>query len=215
MKLFLFFLLTLPVVFAQTESGIGNFHQVDREGQVFRGREPKKAVGELKDLGVTDVIIFKNDVRGEVAREKEDLKGLGIRHHHIPFLWKDLPSLPEACRQTVKALRIMKRVKRAGGKVFFHCTAGEDRTGLLAGIYRMLTDGLSKTSAFETEMCRHGYSDANPGKPAFVVSSIEKGLTPLFLEMARLVETGRLRQNTLEYAACDGIELVSTDLQCN
>lgn len=215
MKFFLFLALVFPFAHAQTEITIGNFHQVDREGQVFRGREPKKAVSELKDIGVTDVIIFKNDVRGEVAREKEELKELGIRYHHIPFLWKDLPSLPEACRQTVKALRIIKKVKSVGGKVFFHCTAGEDRTGLLAGVYKMLTSGFSRQVAFETEMCRHGYANANPGKPAFVVDSIERGLTPLFLEMSRLIETGRLNQKTLSYAACGEIELIPTDLQCH
>lgn len=215
MKYFILLTLFSQLALAQNILSIENSHQLDREGQIFRGREPKKLVHELKELGITDVIIFKNDVRGEVAKEKEELKTLGIRYHHIPFLWKDISSLKDACRQTVRALRIMKRVKEAGGKVFFHCTAGEDRTGLLAGLYRMLNDGYSSRNAFENEMCRNGYSDGNPGKPAFVVSAIEKGLTPLFLQMASAVESGRLGRETLSYAVCEKMEPLATDLKCN
>lgn len=214
MKIILLLTLLSGSVFAQNILSIENSHQVDRNGQIFRGREPKKLVHELKDLGITDVIIFKNEVRTEVTEEKVNLKNLGIRYHHIPFLWKDLTSLRDACRQTIRALRIMKRVKLAGGKVYFHCTAGEDRTGLLAGVYRMLEDGISGKQAFEGEMCRNGYADGNPGKPVYVVSAIEKGLTPLFLQLAESIEAGSLRMKDLSYGVCEGMTMKNTDITC-
>ncbi len=199
--------------FAQ-ELTIGNAFQVDQDGQVFRGREPKKLVTELAAIGITDVIIFKNDVRGEVEEEKKALKELKITSHHIPFRWKDYPSLIEACEQTIEALQIIRRVKKEQGKVFFHCTAGEDRTGALAGLYRMLSEGISQEEAFTKEMCERGYSDGNPKKPALVTGAIIKELTPLFVAMAAKVEAKETSLEKITKRFCEGLTFQPTTLKC-
>lgn len=90
---------------------IGNAHQVDKTGNVFRGKEPKALVDELAHIGITDVIIYKNEVKDEVTKEISELKRLGITSHHIPFRWKQYPSMVEACEQTVEALNIIHKVK--------------------------------------------------------------------------------------------------------
>lgn len=193
---------------------IPNSFQVDQEGQVFRGKEPKSLVKELPGIGITDVIIFKNEVKDEVKKEIEALNKLGIKPHHIPFRWKDYPSFVEACEQTVEALNIIYKVKRAGGKVFFHCTAGEDRTGMLAGIYRMLEENARKNEVFKNEMCARGYSDGNTHKPAYVTGAIQRGITPLFNALSAKVESGEWRLGRLTRKSCKDLVVEPTELKC-
>lgn len=216
MKNILFCLLfASSISFADDGLTIANSFQVDQTGHVYRGKEPKKAVIELAQIGITDVIIFKNDVRGEVIQEIAALKTLGINSHHIPFRWKEYPSMVEACEQTVDALNIIQTVKARNGKVFFHCTAGEDRTGMLAGLYRMLEERLSAQNVFATEMCARGFSDGNPHKPYMVSSAIQKELTPLFIALSSKVEKGEWRLGRLiSKASCKTIQVAPTNLKC-
>lgn len=194
---------------------IPNSHQVDKEGNVFRGRQPEKKVDELAHIGITDVIIFKNDVKGEVAKEITELNRLGIKSHHIPFRWKQYPSMQEACEQIVQAITIIRDVKKVNGKSFLHCTAGEDRTGTVMGLYRMMTEKMTQAQVFRSEMCPRGFSDGNPHKPKAVTSAIEAELTPLFVTLAGKVEKGELKINTLSKASCKNLQVVKTNLRCN
>jgi hypothetical protein len=207
-------ILTSLSSFAADGLTIGNSFEVGSSGHVFRGKEPKKLVSELKPFGITDVIIFKNDVRGEVVKEIAALDEIGIRSHHLPFRWKEFPSMVEACEQTVDALNIISRVQAANGKVFFHCTAGEDRTGMLAGILRMLEDNLSREETFREEMCARGYSDASSHKPYAVHSAIQKELTPLFIALAAKVERGEWRLGKISKKSCQGLVVAPTTLKC-
>lgn len=193
---------------------IPNSHQVDKEGRVFRGREPKKLVSELPGIGITDVLIFKNQVKTEVDTEIVALKALGIKSHHIAFRWKELESYEVACNQVIDALNLISKTKANGGSIFFHCTAGEDRTGLLAGLFRMLEEGLSTKAVFRSEMCARGYSDGNPHKPGLVHGAIQKELTPLFLSLAAKIEDGTLQQGKLSKSVCKTIKPEATTLKC-
>ncbi len=193
---------------------IPNAFVVDRAGTVLRGKEPRGKVDELPRVGVTDVIIFKNQVRDEVDREVSDLSALGLRAHPIPFRWKEFPSYEEACAQTVEALNLMERIARSGGRVFIHCTAGEDRTGMLAGLYRMVHERINRERAFREEMCARGYSDGNPQKPAVVTSAIQRELTPLFLALAQKVESGEWAPGRIQKKSCKNIVLRPTRLTC-
>lgn len=193
---------------------IANFHGVDQEGQLYRGREPKSRVSELPSVGITDVIIFKNDTRGEVVKEIQALKELGINSHHIPFRWKEYPSVSLACEQLIDAMTMMRDLRNQGGKVFFHCTAGEDRTGALAGLFRMMDEGLSSTEVFRDEMCERGFSDGNPHKPYVVTNAIQKELTPIFVAMARQIDKGYLSLNNLDKNICKTLKVYPTKLRC-
>lgn len=205
---------SLSSAFAVDGLSIPNSFQVDQQGQVFRGKEPKKLVSELAGIGITDVIIFKNEVKTEVTTEIAALKTLKIKSHHIPFRWKELESVEIACGQVVDALNLISKVKAKNGSVYFHCTAGEDRTGLLAGLYRMLEEDLPMTKVFKSEMCARGYSDGNPHKPAMVHSAIKKELTPLFIALAKKIEEGTLELGKIPKALCKNLQVEPTTLKC-
>lgn len=204
------FALALESPFESTVAGItiGNAHEVT--AGVLRGSEPAKKVGELKDFGVDEVIIFKSQTKTEVDDELAALKTLAIKSHHIPFKWKGLESPQVACEQLVQALQIIRRAQRANRTVFFHCTVGEDRTGMLAGLLSMEANGLSTEAAWKDEMCAHGYADGNPQKPWHVASAIHKELTPLFFALAAKIEAGE----KLSKASCAGLAPRPTTRTC-
>lgn len=180
--------LTSP--FASTVEGItiGNTHQVTQG--ILRGSQPGKKLTELAEHGIKEVIIFKSQTKNEVDQELAELKALGIKSHHIPFRWKELESVQIACEQTIKALQILRKAQKASRPLFFHCTVGEDRTGLLAGLWRMEQDNISMEEAWQSEMCERGYADGNHKKPWVVTKSIHQELTPLFLALAEKIESG-------------------------
>lgn len=214
MKTVAYVLLLLASFSSYATITIGNFHEVDQESSLYRGREPKTKVSQLAEIGITDVVIFKNDVRGEVYKEITALEELEINSHHIPFKWKEYPSVELACEQLIEAMTIMRDVRAAGGKVFFHCTAGEDRTGALAGLFRMLDEGLDRETVFEEEMCARGYSDGSSHKPWVVTSAIQKELTPIFIAIAKLIEQGELRLDSLDSRVCSRLKVYPTRLKC-
>jgi hypothetical protein len=173
---------------------LGNTHLVyEGEGKLIRGHEPAKKAEELKNIGVTDVVIFKTQNKNEVTNEIAALEGLGLaedRIHHVEMPWRDIKD-DGACRQTVAALNLLLGIGRTPGAVgYFHCSAGQDRTGLLAGLFRMTAEGWSAEKAFYSEMCNHGYGFGDVKRPANVSSAVETGLTPIFLQLASQIEGG-------------------------
>jgi hypothetical protein len=121
---------------------------------------------------------------------------------NIPFLWKDFPDFASPCRQTLQALRFLETQRKAGRKSLLHCTVGEDRTGYLAGIYRLLaTPSSDLQSIFHGELCERGYSSGNPLKPVTVTSAVDAGLTPLFRKLAFKIRSGELT-GAVEEEAC-------------
>lgn len=53
-------------------------------------------------------------------------------------------------------LDLAESVLEQGGTVLVHCTHGQDRTGLVVGIYRVLAEGFSKDAAY-AEMLEHNF----------------------------------------------------------
>jgi hypothetical protein len=196
--------------FPSTVSGLSipNAHLVEKgRGSVYRGMAPNGHVAELHDHGITDVLIFKENVGNDVNDEHAELQANGFpvaAHlqdpgvHQIPFLWDQVPSFANDCGQIVEALWLLEnRLHRKGTSVFFHCTVGEDRTGLLAGLFRMVNERLSTRETFDREMCPHGYEAGNPQKPDWVNTTIRKALTPVFLKVATLIEKHKLTTRML------------------
>lgn len=195
---------------------IPNAHVVaDGPGTLIRGMSPhaKNRVAALKRYGITDVLIFKQDTRGEVKRLMTTLARAGYPEAsvtNIPFEWRQIKSIEQACRYTVEALQILRRNHQTDGrKLYFHCTVGEDRTGYLAGLYRMLVQKIGPEKAWTDELCRYGYGAGDPTKPAEVIQKLDEGLTPLFWKMAGLIESRRLTLENLDRAACDDIQSVT------
>ena len=186
------------------------------QGVVIRASAPKQYLPQLKALGVTRVLIIKEEVREEVRTEIADLKALGYVTEgagsqviHIPYRWKDFVSFKEACLQTRQALtEILAAAQKKGEKLLFHCTFGQDRTGAVSGLYRMLKDRWELERTFHDELCENGYEGGNPLKPSSVNFAIEQELTPLFLSLAVAIQDGRWTADNLDPAICDqGAEL--------
>ncbi len=169
---------------------VKNFSAVTEENLILRGAQPLGKASALVEEGITRVLIFKNDTKGEVEREKKELKEAGLaahRIHHIPMEWKDI-DFEEACEHTLAALAILEKASAAQEKIFFHCTAGEDRTGMLAGLFRLKHEQVSLDQVYQEELCDKSYADGNPNKPRAVVEAIHQGLTPLFFALAEEIQ---------------------------
>lgn len=189
---------------------------IDEAQKIYRGRAPKTT--EMKKLvkkGITTVIIFKNQTKNEVDLEIEQLTAAGIdpaKIHNIPFLWKDIESEKLACEQVIEALNIMQKVSESeDDKVLFHCTVGEDRTGLLAGLMSQLLNQDDTASSFINHMCTKGYAGGNLNKPKHVSQAVDKYLTPLFYKISRLIEQGSLNMESLNKRVCRNIENINVD----
>ncbi len=186
-----------------------NSHFLDDSEKIIRGMAPNKYINDLLKLGVTDVLIFKNQVRSEVDKEIELLEQNGIENiYQIPFLWHDYPSYEETCAQTIEALKIIREIKQSSSRVlFYHCTVGEDRTGYLSAIWKLISSTESLEDVFQTQMCEKGYARGNPHKPEFVVKEVRNDLTPLFLAMTELVFQGKIRENYLSTRVCKNLNI--------
>lgn len=216
--------LALSSPFASEVPGltIPNSHSVStpafRENLVLRGQQPnRQQIQELAALGIRRVLIFKNDVKNEVAKEIQWLKEEGISGRQVlqvPFPWKDLHDFKAACEMTVEALNFLKASVENNEPVYFHCTVGEDRTGYLAGLYRVWNSSLSVEEIFHDELCEKGYEAGNPRKPfRQVVSKIRETLTPTFLRMAKILRDHRDRR--LTKAVCSqAADFVASAWQC-
>jgi hypothetical protein len=217
MKTLIFSLLMISCMsHAATLSGtvqglsIPNSHVVTESvtHQVYRGRAPtEKQMQELLALGVSQFVIFKNDVRGEVAQEIADLKRLGVPAKNIasiPFPWKDIQNFKEVCEMTITALQKIESATANGESIYFHCTAGEDRTGYLASLWTLWSGAkASARDSFKQDMCAHGYEAGNPHKPyRDVVAKIRETLTPTYLKMLVVLKQAREQNQELDLSMC-------------
>ncbi|MBC7713760.1 MAG: dual specificity protein phosphatase family protein [Rhizobacter sp.] len=181
---------TMPSTYFDTR--IPNSHQLSEN--VIRGMAPRnsKDMQRLLDLGVEKFLMFKIDTNGDVAKEISSLESMGVPAKNmlqLNFPWKDVTDFVPVCEMTVDALNFIKVSEDKNQKIYFHCTVGEDRTGYLAGLYRIYRGDNEMThEVFEHELCDHGYEAGNPNKGFNVVKAVRASLTPAFLGMVDLIE---------------------------
>ncbi len=189
---------------------IPNADEVGTSSKVYRGMAPREMVNELSDFGFTDILIFKRQTRTEVDEERQQLLNLGFkpeRIHYIPFNWKQYRSITQACEQTLQALSLLVQIKNSKDrKIYFHCTMGEDRTGHLAGLYRLLTEKTTIEEIYQDELCSHGFAEGNKQKPADIASLVNGELKGLFLALAEKIEKGEITQAKIFKRFCSNLE---------
>ncbi len=167
---------------------------------VYRSNSPYQTqhVLEIMDLNIETVVVYKSFYD---KKDKDLLYSLYTdsgydtsRLTHIPMPWKQDGKKPfnykKACEMTVQAMEI---VQQSTGPALFHCTVGEDRTGMMAGLLKIQSGGMSTVKAFRDEMCARGYEAGNPTKtesPA-VVKAVREALTPLYLKMATVLQKNK------------------------
>lgn len=132
-----------------------------REHQLWRADDPTLAPADewdqLTSRGVTTVLDLRSS--GEVtASPHHDAERLGIAHHHLPLAEASVNpiALLEAAPAVTSAADVgrwyaglvrshahevttgLEVISTSEGGVLFHCAAGKDRTGILAGVVLML-----------------------------------------------------------------------------
>jgi len=111
-----------------------NLHQMD--DKLYRSALPNtEAVSQLKALGIVSVLNF---------YQKSDKSWIGqapLQEIHLPMRtrWFDDEDALEALRSL--------RAAQQQGPVLIHCKHGQNRTGLVAALYRMIYQGWSKQEA--------------------------------------------------------------------
>lgn len=190
---------------------VRNVFALTADGTLIRGAQPSKTnVSVLVESGVEEVLILKVDTKGEVAREIEALLDAGLpedRVHHLLMQWNK-PDVANTCEQAATALEIITAAQAEGRSLYFHCTAGEDRTGMVAGLFRIFTEGIEVDDAFQNELCARGYADGHSRKPSHVTNAVHRSLTPLFFELADRLKTANENGEELPSPSklCRGIE---------
>jgi len=117
---------------------------------VYRGRRPDQAtLQSLKALGVRTILNLEDD-RGAVAREKNAVAALGMSFISEPmsgFWWPNDGEVNQ-----IEAIM----ADTARRPIFVHCLHGEDRTGLVVGLFRVFTQHWKPADAYK-EMIAKGF----------------------------------------------------------
>lgn len=123
-----------------------NFHRVNKH--IFRGGSPSPMdVLHLKDkYGIEKIVSLDAETGKKINRI---CKLLNIKHDIIPIDINRKSSLIKFIRQDI--LNIL-----GGEKVFVHCVAGKDRTGLAIALYRCKHDHWSCGRALK-EAIKYGF----------------------------------------------------------
>ena len=152
-----------------------------RWGSLYRGDLPKQVTQadrqRLRELGITTVV----DLRSaeEIERKPDPLaQELGIRYLHCPLAGDGRVPAPdevplsymEMADGTGQMAGALQAIAEAPQAVLFHCTAGKDRTGVVAALLLWLA-GVSEediladyivSGPYLQQMLR-AYCEAHPG----------------------------------------------------
>lgn len=137
-----------PITDSPKSAVIPNFAEV--HSGFYRGGRPKKAgVQFLAKNGIKVVINLENDKKA-IADDKQWVEANGMIFISSPMGWLESPSDSEInfILHTIK--------DSANWPIFIHCKHGEDRTGLVVGLYRVLEDQWKPSDAY-TEMLDLGF----------------------------------------------------------
>lgn len=137
-----FFVITNPALALQ------NYIEVNQN--VFRGARPSSSDYKiLKKDGVKTILNIENNVAA-INKEKKAAKYNKLELIISPMEW-DTPPDP---KQVDEILALMKDSTKF--PVFLHCKHGQDRTGLIVGLYRVEVEGWKAEDAYH-EMLKDGF----------------------------------------------------------
>jgi protein tyrosine/serine phosphatase len=128
---------------------VGKFAQVDRD--IYRSARPSaKNLADLKERYHFGLILNIENNKEAIQQEQETARQLGVEFVSSPMSWLVRPS-DQQIDQILNRLR-----DRSHGPILLHCKMGEDRTGLVVGLYRVLVQKWSASDAYE-EMLAMGF----------------------------------------------------------
>lgn len=127
---------------------IPHFAQVT--GQISRGGRPnQKDLQELFQNKYKLIINLENNAVA-IAQENRWAHDIGMQDISIPMEWR----VPPSDQQIDEILALLS--DESHHPVFIHCKHGQDRTGLLIGLYRVLVQQWSPEKAYN-EMVELGF----------------------------------------------------------
>jgi protein tyrosine/serine phosphatase len=130
--------------------GIPNFAIVDPG--VFRGGQPNTEGWEyLKSLGVKTVVKLNFESEGS-DQEAKDLGMAVVDVSGPPSDYTNFYKAPKAERIRLAVTTLQDESRRP---IYVHCLHGQDRTGLVVGIFRVLQDRYSKSEAYKEMLDYH------------------------------------------------------------
>jgi protein tyrosine/serine phosphatase len=128
--------------------GLPNFGRVS--DSLFRGAQPtSNGFGALHNMGVSIIVNFRDET-GEIASEKRQVESTGMKYVGIPWNGHDKPSNS----QVAQFLALVR--SNPDAKIFVHCKAGADRTGVMVAAYRIVLEHRAVTEAV-AEMHQYHY----------------------------------------------------------
>jgi protein tyrosine phosphatase (PTP) superfamily phosphohydrolase (DUF442 family) len=138
------------VSWSQTDrlQGLPNFGRVS--DSLFRGAQPTTTgYSALRNMGVSIIVNFR-DEKSETAAEKRQVESTGMKYVGIPWSGRDEPSNS----QVAQFLDLVRANPSA--KIFVHCKAGADRTGVMVAAYRIALEHEAVAEAV-AEMHKYHY----------------------------------------------------------
>jgi len=134
---------------------ITRFNQVSFD--LYRGGQPYGSqFQELRDFGIRSVISFVEKPVQVVEEERTLVESLGMRFYSFPMNAFKGPD-----HDTIQAV-FDEILRPENAPVFIHCKRGKDRTGMIAGLYRVHLDYRSAEAAYR-EMKSLGYNPLHLG----------------------------------------------------
>ncbi|MFO8058910.1 MAG: tyrosine-protein phosphatase [bacterium] len=136
--------------FAEHVEGISGIDYIARINPgLYRGAYPLDNLKVLQKLGINTIINFRYM---EAHDYGDQARAAGFKYHWMPIY----PGEPPDRESIEKFLRIVNNPENR--PVYIHCNKGIDRTGLMAGIYRIEHDGWKNARAVR-EMEYFGHNE--------------------------------------------------------
>jgi tyrosine-protein phosphatase SIW14 len=136
-----------PIAQHKAVPGVPNFGKVTPT--LYRGAQPtKKGLKSLSQLGVDIVVDLRDSSQGK--QEEKEVRALGMKFIGIP--WRCTDPKDDYFAKFLTLLR-----DNPDKKIFVHCHAGVDRTGMMIASYRMAEQGWTAAEALR-EMQAFGFS---------------------------------------------------------
>ncbi len=127
---------------------IPEFHEVTPD--IFRGGRPSFTdLKYLKSKGIKTIINIESD-KYALAKEKDYAQKLGFKWISSPMSMDVIPKDTQ-----LKFLQDLLQ-DESSFPIFIHCKHGQDRTGLIIGLYRVKVQDWSPASAYK-EMLKNGF----------------------------------------------------------
>jgi tyrosine-protein phosphatase SIW14 len=141
-------------------AGVSNFGRMNE--RLYRGAQPtSEGFANLRQLGIDTIVRLSLGEEG-AAREQAEVEKLGMQFVGIPWSTQESPT-PEQVGAFLDVFDVPSHTR-----VFVHCKAGADRTGVMIALYRIRIDNWTVKRALDEMNAFHHHPIFLPHLQAFV-----------------------------------------------